>query len=139
MAKRKFKINIFDVFVVFVLILFGLIFLLSNNNKLDLGNKKVLVDVVINDQSTIENIKNYVKNGGQVFYNSTKYPVTMKSYLMQYSPNSVTMHLTLEGYGDISDNNMIFNGQRIFANQKVEIRSDFFAQGRVVKVYYANN
>lgn len=138
MVKRKFKINVFDGFVVAVIALACLICVIAVNNRPNLGSKNVLVEVVVSDPETIKNVSDKIPNTKTVFWSSTKYPVQQINKVMQYSPNETTMHLTFKGPGEIVENNSIFNGQRVFLNQKVEIRSDYFLQGRVVKIYYEN-
>lgn len=141
MAKRRFRANLFDVFILIIILILACLLIFGWNNKPYLGSKKVIVSVRTVDSQSIENILPIVEksNDKQVFYSGTKYPVIQKSYYTSaINGNISSLTITLEGLGDIADNNSIFNGQRIYNNQKVEIRSDYFLQAFVTDFRYEN-
>ena len=140
MAKQKFRINLFDIFVVVVIIITTLIFFVSYNNKPNLGDKVILVEIKISDLKTIETVMPVIKSADLVYFSGTKYPVKQISYKTEPDSNGLTKYLdiTVEGPGNIVDGNSIFNGQRVYVNQKVEIRADYYAQGYVVDFGYEN-
>lgn len=138
MFKRKNKVNIFDIFVVTVLVLAISFFVVAFNNKPYLGSKNVAVEVRVSDAFTIESISNKLKNQATVFFSGTKYPVAQSAYRFEYDANNQIKYIfiKLEGLGDIAENNSIFNGQRIYINQKVEIHGDYWAQGYISDYKY---
>lgn len=140
MAKQKFNINIFDYLVMLAIIAIGLIVLFAYNNKPNLGERVVQVEIIITDPITIRTILPTIKLAKEVFYSSTKYPVEQVSYKTELDTSGAIDHLdvTLQGPGTINEGDSIFNGQRVYANQKVEIRSDYFAQGYVTSFNYAD-
>lgn len=139
MAKRKLKINPFDLIIVIFIIVLALIFGVSINNKPNLGSKVVDVEVKISNEDTINSILPKVKTSQVVYYSGTKYPVKQISYRIENNSSGQVKNLfiKLQGMGEIIDGQSIFNGQRIYLNQKVEIHSDYQVQGYVVN-YYAD-
>jgi hypothetical protein len=136
MVKQEFRFNVFDIVALVVAILLIVLVIVGWNNKPYLGSKKMLVTVQVTDRQTIDNVKGVVidYNGKTVFYSGTKYAVTQSSFQLM----SDRLLIVLEGLGDISDNSSIFNGQRVYINQKVEIRSDYFVQGYVTDFKYVD-
>ena len=140
MAKQKFKINLFDIFAVIVLVSIICIGALSYFNKPFLGEKDMLVEIKISNTETINAILPKVVTSKTVYFSGTKYTVKQASYRIENGVNGQAQYLyvTVEGLGTIFDDGSIFNGQRIYVNQKVEIRSDYQAQGYVVDFRYEN-
>ena len=140
MAKQKSSINLFDLLVIVAIICIGLICIFSYNNKPFLGEKDVVVEVIVSDPATIQAVLPSVKLASVVYFSSTKYPVEQISYRTESDTNGQieNLYITLIGPGTINVGRSIFNGQRIFANQKVEIRADYYAKGYVTGFHYAN-
>lgn len=140
MAKQKFSINLFDILVAIAVIAIALIGVLAWNSKPFLGNKNVLVEVRFSDPVLINSALPKVMTAKEVFYSGTKYSVQQISYRTENDASGQTKYLfvTLRGLGDISDNDSIFNGQKTFVNQKVEIHADYQLQGYVVDYRYEN-
>jgi hypothetical protein len=138
MAKRRFKVNWFDGFVIVVLLLACLIAVFALNNKPYLGEKTMLVKVKIDNEQTVKTIMPKVVEAGEVYFSGTKYPVKQASYETHVNTSGAIdeVYVTLSGLGQIKENDSIFNGQRIYVNKKVEIRNDYFAQGYVVDYRY---
>lgn len=138
MVKQKFKINLFDILAIIVLVSIICIGVLSYFNKPFLGEKDMLVEIKISNSDTINAILPKVVTSKTVYFSGTKYTVKQASYRIENSVNGQAQYLyiTVEGLGTIFDDNPIFNGQRIYVNQKVEIRSDYQAQGYVVDFRY---
>jgi hypothetical protein len=140
MAKLKFNINIFDLLVVVAIAIVAIVGVISYSNKPFLGSKNVIVEVRISDVAAIKEALPSVKLASVVYYSGTKYPIKQMSYRTeQDSTDQIeSLYITLEGPGDISEGNSIFNGQRIYVNQKVEIRADYQVQGYVADFRYEN-
>lgn len=138
MAKRKFKINWFDGFILVVVLLACLIVAFAWNNKPYLGEKNMLVKVKIDNEQVVKTIMPKIIEAGEVYFSGTKYPVRQVSYETHVDNSGVidTVYITLSGLGKMDEDNSIFNGQRIFLNKKVEIRNDYFVQGYVVDYRY---
>lgn len=140
MVKQKFRINLFDLLVVILIIVAVVVGGISYGSKPDLGNKNALVVVKISNSETIKAILPQVKLAAEVYYSGTKYPVKQISYRTELDINNQAeyLYVTLEGPGNIYDGSSIFNGQRVYVNQKVEIRGDYQAQGYVTDFRYEN-
>lgn len=132
MVKQKFKINLFDIFTIVIIALVLLIAVFSYNNQPYLGKKNIQVVIKISDDSVINRVLPELDKTKEVFYSGTKFPVKQVSY----KTKNDELYIIVSGLGDIKENDSIFNGQRIFLNQKVELRSDYFVQGYVVDYYY---
>lgn len=139
MAKRKFNFNVFDLISILIITVFLGIILFSYNNKPNLGMDTVIVEVKISNIETINAILPKVKISQTVYYSGTKYPVQQLSYRTSKNKSGEidNLYITLKGPGDIVTGNSIFNGQRVYVNQKVEIHADYQAQGYVTN-YYAD-
>lgn len=137
MVKQKFNVNIFDVLIFAAVAFLCLIFAFSLNNNPNLGKDRVVVEVKVTDRNSIENVIDKIAGTKKVFYSGTKYMVDQLSYVVEKdaSNSPVSLTIKLQGPGDIQENKSIFNGQRVYVNQKVEIRSDYFVQGYVVDYY----
>lgn len=140
MVIKKLRVNLFDIIVFLAILVLIAIVAFGWNNTPYLGNHNLLVSVKTIDSQSIKNILSQVEesNNKQVFYSGTEYPVIQKSYSISKNSNGEIDELTvvLDGLGDITDNNSIFNGQRVYDNQKVEIRSDYYIQGFVTDFRY---
>lgn len=138
MAKRKFKINWFDGFILVVVLLACLIVAFAWNNKPYLGEKNMLVKVKIDNEQVVKTIMPKVVEAGEVYFSGTKYPVKQASYETHVNTSGTIdeVYVTLSGLGQIKEDDSTFNGQRIYLNKKVEIRNDYFAQGYVVDYKY---
>jgi hypothetical protein len=137
MVKQKSKFNIFDLLILVAVALLCFIFAVSLDNRPNLGSKAVIVEVRVTDKISVENAIDKIAATKKVFYSSTKYMVDQLSYQVERDSagNLASLTIKLKGPGEIRDNNSIFNGQRIYVNQKVEIRSDYFVQGYVADYY----
>lgn len=140
MVKRRFRVNIFDILIVVAVIAVVLIGVVSWNNKPFLGDKNVLVEVRFSDPGLINSALPKIMTAKEVFYSGTKYPVQQVSYRIENDVNGQIKYIfvTLRGLGSIIDGNSIFNGQRTYINQKVEIHADYQLQGYVVDYRYEN-
>jgi len=138
MVKRK--LNLFDGFVILAVALLIGIGLVAMSNKPYLGDKNVLVEVRFSDTAAISASLAAVKDEKTVFYSGTKYSVNQVSYRTELDAEGQIKYLyvTVEGLGKIKDNDSIFEGQRIFDNQKVELRGDYQLQGVVTDYRYEN-
>jgi hypothetical protein len=138
MVKRKFKLNILDAIAVLLIVATACIGLVSYHSKPFLGDKNVLVEVKISNAETIDAVLPKVREAKEVYYSGTRYPVEQTSYRTEddSSGHIKYLYITLIGLGKVSDKGSIFNGQRIYVNQKVEIRSEYQAQGYVVDYRY---
>ena len=140
MARRKLRINLFDLMFVAILVLAVITVAIGWGNKRSMGSRQMIVTVEISDQQAIDNILPVVERSDnhQVFYAGSNNMVLQKSHVVLY--NAVgdidRLDVTLRGLGDIDENASIFNGQRIYANQKTEIRSDYYMQGFVADFRY---
>lgn len=134
MAKPKFKINFFDILAIALVTLGVLIGLASFRNKPYLGSSTVSVEIKISNSDTIAAILPKVETSKIVYFSGTKYPVRQKSYraIQDSSGKVIDLYITLQGLGDISSKGSIFNGQRIYINEKAEIRADYQVQGYIV-------
>lgn len=137
MAKLKSKINLFDAFMLTAVILLGICAALSWNNRVDLGDEAMLIVVQVKDDAVIDRIMPELDFTKEVYYSGSKYPITQKGYwLVDDETGGEDLNITLSGMGEIKDGDSTFNGQRIYLNQKVELRSDYFAQGYIVDYRY---
>jgi hypothetical protein len=142
MVKQKSSINLFDVFVIFVIIVIVFIGIFFYTNRPVLGKKNVLIEVMISDPTTIKTSLSEVQTdlGREVYYSGTKYPVKQVSYRTEKDASGQLkyLYITIEGLGTISYGDSIFNGQRVYTNQKVEIHADYQVQGYVTDFRYEN-
>lgn len=140
MVKRNFRVNIFDILIVVAVVAVALIGAVSWNNKPFLGDKTVLVEVRFSDPVLINSALPKIMTAKEVFYSGTKYLVQQVSYRTENESNGQMKYLfvTFRGLGNISGNDSIFNGQRTYINQKVEIHADYQLQGYVVDYRYEN-
>lgn len=140
MAKRKFSINLFDILAVVIFVSIICIGALSYFNKPFLGEKDMLVEIKISNTETIEAVLPNIKLNDPVYYGGTKYPVTQYSYRTEKDANGqlVYLYVVLKGPGTVSGEGSIFNGQRIYINQKAEIRDNYQVQGYVTDFRYEN-
>jgi hypothetical protein len=137
MAQQKFKINLFDAIVGLAIVLIVAVLAFSYDNQVDLGSKPMLIVVQISDDEVISRIMPKLDFTSEVFYSGSKYPITQRGYwLVNDETGGQDLNITLSGMGEIKEGNSIFNGQRIFINQKVELRSDYFAQGYIIDYRY---
>ena len=138
MAKQKLRINLFDAFVLFVIVAAAGLFIFSFSNKPNLGDKNVSIELKISNSDTINAILPKVITSKTVYFSGTKYPVTQTSYRVENdaSGRAQYLYVTIEGKGVISEGDSTFNGQRIYVNQKVEIHADYQAQGYVMDYHY---
>lgn len=134
MVKPKFKINVFDFFAIIAVILVIVIGLISLYNKPSLGGNTVFVTIKITDADKIEAALPFIKSNTTVFFSGTKYPVKQASYRIEKSAAGKTqaLYVNLQGPGEIETGNSIFNGQRVYINEKAEIRADYQVQGYIV-------
>lgn len=138
MDKLKFRVNIIDVIAVLAIVLFAMVIALSWNNKPYLGSKNVSVEVMVTARNTINAVLPKMESAETVFYSGSKYPVKQVSYRTENDVYGQIkyLYITVEGLGDISSGKSIFNGQRIYINQKVELRGDYQVQGYVTDYHY---
>ena len=138
MVKLKSKVNLFDALVLLAVFIFAGLFIMSFNNKPYLGDKNMLVELKISNSDTINAILPKVASSKTVYFSGTKYPVEQLSYRVENDTNGQPecLYVTIKGLGVVSDGASIFNGQRIFVNQKVEIHADYQAQGYVTDYHY---
>lgn len=137
--KFKAKANLFDLFSFGILICLFLsvpIYKLAFKEK-PASKLKVTVHVETPNADII--YKEALKKG-QVYLNSVDNPVNLEETKenRDASDNPKSLDLTLSGEGSLSDGRYVFNGQRILINQKAEVRGNFFVQGVISKVEYAN-
>jgi len=111
---------------------------MSYSSKPFLGDTNLLVEVMISDPTTIKAVLPMVGTTKKVYYSGSKYQVEQISHNTEQNNDGTVkyLYITLRGLGKISDGASIFNGQRIYNNQKVEIRSDYQAQGYITDFYY---
>jgi hypothetical protein len=140
MVRRKFNLNIFDLFVVAAILAVLSIVLFSYSNRPYLGSRTVQVELKVSGAETIQAILPGVETTDEIYYSGTKYPVKQVSYRAEadYSGQINNLYIIIQGPGDITSEKSIFNGQRIYLNQKAEIHSGYQAQGYVVDFYYAD-
>lgn len=139
MAKQKFSFNVFDlIFILIITVILGII-IFSYNNKPNLGTDTVIVEMKISDIENIDAILPKVGASRTVFYSGTKYPVEQVAYRIGKNKAGEvdSLYITLKGPGNVIEGSSVFNGQRVYMNQKVEIHADYQAQGRVIN-YYAD-
>jgi hypothetical protein len=137
MVKFKPKINLFDLIITVIVLLAIFVVLFAYENRPHLGSKPMLIVVQIKDDDAINRVMSELDFTEEVYFNSTKYPIIQRGYwLVDDETGGQDLNITLSGMGDIEDGNSIFNGQRIFINQKVELRSDYFVQGYVIEYRY---
>lgn len=140
MGKSKFRVNIFDAIAVLAIVLFFMVVALSWDNKPYLGSKNVSVEVMVTARETIKAVLPKMKSAATVFYSGSKYPVRQVSYRTENDTYGQIryLYITVEGLGDVTSGKSIFNGQRIYLNQKVELRGDYQVQGYVTDYHYEN-
>lgn len=138
MGKSKFRINVFDAIALIAIVSFVLVVALSWNNKPYLGSRNVSVEVMVTARNTIKAVLPKMESAEIVFYSGSKYPVKQISYRTENDAYGQIkyLYITVEGLGDIASGKSIFNGQRIYINQKVELRGDYQVQGYVTDYHY---
>ncbi len=137
MAKRKYKLNFFDIIVLTIILLGAVVIAVAYDNKPYLGSKMVNVQVVVTDQPTIENIKSKLDGSKNLFIDSDHYPVEQVSYeLITGADGALRLFIKLRALGDIRQDKSILLGQRIYANQKVILKGDYSATGYITDYSY---
>lgn len=137
MANPKYKFNKLDIFIFFALFLILLVIGIAWGNKPYLGDDNLLVVVKINDTNTIDNIMPKVEQAKKVCIDSERYCADQIS-AMVVRPNDGADYVavTLKGLGYIKGDKFIFLGHKIYANQEVQLRGDYLANGRITDFYY---
>lgn len=140
MAKQRFRTNLFDIIFVIMAILLAVAAALSWNNQPYLGSKTVIVVIEVDDNYTFDNIKSKLSQSVGVYLNSNHYQAVQRSYEVKF--DSITeknqLYITISGLGSIEANKSILLGNRIYANEQVELHGDYYAKGRIVDFYYEN-
>lgn len=144
MAKPKFKINLFDAFFIVFLLLVGLTFVLSWNNEPYLGEKEIIVDVLIDDPAVVSSISSQLSQNKVVYIDSHRYcgrQVKSEIFVEHLAVgNDVTYALiSIKGLGSITKDRSSFLGHRIYANQEVQLRGNYSANGRITDFYYEDD
>ena len=140
MAKSSFKVNVFDAicvaFVVLVLVICGIAW----KNQPYLGSDNVLVTVKITDSDTIGNISSQLGQAGTVCVDSNRYCGTQvdSNIFVPVGTGASFATVVIRGLGDISKDKSIFLGHRIYANQVVQLRGNYVADGTIIDFKYEN-
>lgn len=127
----KSRYNFFDILVFLILLFLVVSIIVLNKNSKTTYSKKV--DMVISADVNGLSEANIQKDKS-VFVNSVNLPVELVG--TQKRGNEVLIELRAPG--EINGSQYIFNGQRVLINQKAEIHSSYFLQGKIVDVQYAN-
>ncbi len=141
MAKLKFNVNIFDVFVVIVLFLIATVIVIGWNNKTYLGSHKVQVDISIPNFDTATTVLPSIKNNNdqKMFFSGSSDQVTQRNVLVDSNEGKIkSIVITVEGMGDIGTDESIFNGQKIYIDQKVDLRGNYYTPGYVIGYKYVD-
>lgn len=130
------KINLFDAFILLLVILLG-IFLFSAYTKEQkaLGRPVILTIEVTSD---VESISQEVKVGENVYLNSVNSPVAIAGTEreLECDEETATLEIKVQAEGEITDDYILFNGQRVLVGQKAELHGKFFAQGVIEDAQY---
>jgi len=140
MVKPKYRINIFDVLCIVAILSIAVVVALARNNQPYLGSRTVVAVIQVNDEGTVDNIASKLQQASQVYIGSNHYFASQLSadVTTNASTGKKQAIIKISGLGDISNNKSIFLGQRIYANQEVQIHSNYFAKGYVTDFYYEN-
>ena len=129
------RLNIIDMSVVAVVILFVMIFGVYYLNKPKAETKKLNVMVEIVDPAQVDVIATEAAKDTTVYLNSINIPVSVLSV----TKGNNVLDILLQGLGETDANgSFVFNGQRILIGQKAEIHANYFVQGKITAVENAN-
>lgn len=126
----KNKVNLFDLLVLIILISFSALLFFSFLKKEKTYSQKV---EVVFEASGNDQVFEEAKKQQEVFFNSVNKSVLVKSV----ERANENIKITLEAPGEKKGDAFIFNGQRILLNQKAEIHSTYFLQGKITSIEYA--
>lgn len=138
MVKPKFSINIFDVLCIVAILTIAIVIGLARSNQPYLGSRTVVAVIQVTDEGTVNNIASKLQQASQVYIGSNHYFASQLSADITTDSNTGEKQaiIKISGLGEISNNKSIFLGQRIYANQEVQIRSNYLAKGYVTDFYY---
>lgn len=138
MVKPKFNINIFDILCIVAILTIAIVIGLARSNQPYLGSRMVVAVIQVTDEDTVNNIASKLQQASQVYIGSNHYSASQLSADISTDVNTGKKQAVIKigGLGEISNNKSIFLGQRIYANQEVQIRSNYLAKGYVTDFYY---
>lgn len=138
MARLKFKLNLFDIILLTAILLIVLLISLGWDNQPYLGSRDMIVTVKIDDGNTINNIRSQLVESGELCLDSYRYcGEQVEAKIINPDGVSPTYVLvTIKGVGDINEDKSIFMGHRVYANQLVQLRGNYVADGRITDFYY---
>lgn len=137
-SKSKSKFSALDVMLVLAFFLALLVIGLSWDHQPYLGSKNMLVTVRINDAGAIDNISAKMSEAKKVCIDSQRYCAEQVSSMLVKPADGEANYVVviMRGLGDVKDSESIFLGHRISANQEVQLRGDYVADGYVTDFYY---
>lgn len=141
MDFKKIKLNIIDLAVITVVLLFAATFVASQVYKPKQLSTKLKVTVRVYNKEISDAIYDQAEKDKVAYLNGVNKPVNILEVKRVSDGNACTNYLdiVLNGPGKIdSDGSYEFNGQRLLINQKAEIHGNYFVSGAILKIENAN-
>jgi hypothetical protein len=128
------KLNIIDYFIFIILLVSAIVFFnISSRDNGPERNVLVKVRITQNAGSIYP-----VAEPGTTYFNSINEPslITEVRRGDENKPND--LEITVQGKGNLENNRYIFQGLRVLVGQKAELHGDFWAQGIITEIKYAD-
>jgi hypothetical protein len=132
LASKKISENLIDIIAALIIVLVFLMAYFALMKTQTINGQPTLLTVQVKDN--IETIYPEAAKMGQVYFDSANKPVKIAK--ISKDQNNV-LDIVLEGPGEVN-NRFIFDGTRILIGQKAEIHGNFFAQGVITNIRYAD-
>jgi hypothetical protein len=129
MQNKVKAIKALDLVVLALLLFLGLLFLLPQKQ---ISSHRVLLKYETSrDVSAIAPVATKTK---EIYFDSEKDPVKVISAILKGDK----LEVTLEGPGSVESGKLVFNGLRVMIGQKAELHGDFWSQGVITEIKYAD-
>jgi uncharacterized protein YuzE len=121
------RVNYFDLALLLLLLVISSLFLYSFlSPKEQVGSGRVTIVF----KTPKENISSAAKADKGVYFNGVNKEVSV----IDVVEDGENLLIKLSANGKIIGEDAIFNGQKIYINQKAEIHDSYFTQGRIVEI-----
>jgi hypothetical protein len=132
LVSKKISKNLIDIIAALIIVLVFLMAYFTLTKPQIINGQPTLLTVQVKDN--IETIYPEAAKMGQVYFDSINEPVKIAK--ISKDQNNV-LDIVLEGSGEVNSR-FVFNGTRVLIGQKAEIHGNFFAQGVITNIRYAD-
>jgi hypothetical protein len=126
------KINLIDLLVISIIILFIALGATYFSPKEQKTNKQVLLTMKVTVNA--DTVYPEAQKTKTVYFDSVNKPVEETGV----ENRNGDIYITVRADGSLENGEYIFNGTRVLVGQKAELHGTYFAQGVITEVKYAN-